>query len=79
MICFLFQIQGCLKVQKNNGYMEFLATLGDWVYYDCPVHHAFSEDDCTCVLTGMPMYFIENLYSNVKKKISVIENNFKIL
>lgn len=43
---------GCLKVQKNNGYMEFLATLGDWVYYDCPVHHAFSEDDCTCVLTG---------------------------
>lgn len=43
---------GCLKVQKNNGYMEFLATLGDWVYYDCPVEHAFSEDDCACVYTG---------------------------
>lgn len=60
MICLLFQIQGCLKVQKNNGYMEFLATLGDWVYYDCPVHHAFSEDDCTCILTGTSIYFIEN-------------------
>ncbi|XP_056010469.1 uncharacterized protein LOC125679981 isoform X2 [Ostrea edulis] len=44
---------GCLKVQKNNGYMEFLATLGDWVYYDCPVEHAFSEDDCACVYTGI--------------------------
>ena len=39
-------------MQKNNGYLEFLATIGDWVYYDCPVMHAFSEDDCACVLTG---------------------------
>lgn len=59
--------------------MEFFVILGDWVYYDCFVYYVFSEDDCICVLIGMFMYFIENLYLNVKKKISVIENNLKIL